>query len=148
MFFFSPRVAAANRGNDLLINTLKTRYPYIVNEDTTPYIRTWLSARTDLDRARILSSYTSENQHVCESILVEHVNSLNGLKKYPIELGKEVKDSDNNNGLSKDLKLSIAVYLADKYLSNFESSHCQPLANEFFRIPWSENLLVEKRYKF
>lgn len=143
-----PRVAAANRGNDLLINTLKGRYPHIVNEDTIPYIRTWLSARTDMDRARILSSYTSDNSHICESILVGHVNNLNGSKKYPIELGRETSDNDNNNVLSKDLKLTLAVYLADKYLINFESSHCQPLANEFFRIPWSESVLVEKRYKF
>ncbi|CAF0819931.1 unnamed protein product [Brachionus calyciflorus] len=140
-----PRIAATNRGNDLLIQTLRVRYPFIVNEETTPYIRTWLSARTDIDRTRLLSSYTSDNLDICESILVEHINSLNGSKKYPIELGKEVKDNVN---ISKDLKLTLAVYLADKYLVNFESSHCQPLANEFFRIPWSETVLMEKRYKF
>lgn len=140
---------AANRGNELLLSTLKKRYPYIVNEETMPYIRTWLSAKSEADRARILSSYTSDNLHLCESILAAYVNK--GNFKYPVELGKKSSDTvDSSNEemyLSKDLKLTLALYLADKYLINFESSHCQPLATEYFRIPWCENDLITK-YKY
>lgn len=117
-----------------------------------PYIRTWLSAKSEVDRARILSSYTSENLHLCESILGSYVANQSSIV-YPIELGK---DSERNESieseskdlfLSKDLKLTLALYVADKYLVNFESSHCQPLAKEYFQIPWSEADLNTK-YKY
>lgn len=56
------------------------------------------------------------------------------------------KDDENNESkrlfLSKDAKLSLALYLADKYMSHYETSHCQPLLHEHFRMPWSENDLL------
>lgn len=121
-----------------------TRYPSIVDKDTIPYIRTWLSAKNDLERTKIFSSYTSENVSVCESILKNYASEISGLRKYPIYFGNE----DKQNEVTKDVKLALAVYLADKYLLNFESSHCQPLSSEFFRIPWSESYIRQIDYSF
>jgi hypothetical protein len=152
MFFVfkkRPRVAASNRGNDLLLNTLKKRYPYVIDDDTLPYLRTWLSAKTDTDRNRILHSY-STNIEECEMKLVNYIRKHTS--EYPIELGKcddssNNMDDEENKKLSKDLKLTLALYLADKYLVNYESSHCQPLPRELFRIPpWTESDLL--RYRF
>ncbi|RNA01710.1 abhydrolase domain-containing 16A [Brachionus plicatilis] len=140
-----PRIAATNRGNDLLISTLMTRYPGIVDKDSIPYIRTWLSARNDLERTKIFSSYTSESIQICESILNGYASEQTGVKKYPITFGKE---NEADGLITKSSKLALAVYLADKYLLNFESSHCQPLSSEFFRIPWSENSMKQLHYSF
>jgi hypothetical protein len=75
-----------------------------------------------------------------------------GRVKYPVELGKKEDGNTYNNNvelsLSKDAKLTLALYLADKYLANFESSHCVPLPREYFRLPWNENELVDTKYKF
>ncbi len=111
-----------------------------------PYIRTWLSAKSDLDRARIFSSYTSDLAE-CESILANYLRQTNSAKKFPLNIGKENDKDEYNVRLSTDLKQTMALYLADKYLVNFESSHCTPLPKEFFAVPWSESDLMVK-YKY
>lgn len=136
----TPRVAASNRGNDLLLNTLKKRYPYLIDDYTLPYLRTWLSAKTDVDRTRILNSYSNDIQE-CENKLVNYIKK--NTTEYPIELGKPDGDSDE---ISKDLKLTLALYLANKYLVNYESAHCNPLPKEYFALPWTESDLL--RYRF
>lgn len=146
-----PTVAAANRGNDLLISTLSKRYPFIVDEETLPFIRTWLSAKSDSDRARILSTY-SEDVSLSESILSAYVDKYSS--RYPLKLGAKSSDDDDSsddssNLISKSVKLTLALYLADKYLLNFESSHCQPLPKSYFVMPWSEQELISRKtYSF
>lgn len=58
---------------------------------------------------------------------------------YPMNIGSE-------NMLSRDAKLTLAFFLADRYLLNFESSHCVPLPKSFFREPWSEKNI--KKFSF
>ena len=132
----------------MLISTLRKRYPHIINDDTTPYIRTWLSAKSDTDRDRTFNSYTLDIPD-CELALAEHLKKINWSKKFPLNIGDDKRDEDGAGGkkLSKDLKLTLALYLADKYLINFESSHCTPLPKEYFDIPWSESDLLYK-YKY
>lgn len=103
-----------------------------------PFIRTWLSAKSDIDRTRILASYGTNDPSVCEAELAAYVKKQESNKvTYPITLG-DGKDDD----LSRDTKQSLALYLANKYMLNYESSHCQPLLKEHFSIPWSETNLV------
>ena len=138
-------MASANRGNDLLLNTLRKRYPFIITDDTMPYIRTWLSAKSDMDRARIFSSYTSDLVE-CEATLAAYLKRINSSRKFPVNIGGVSADSGDIK-LSTDLKQTMALYLADKYLVNFESSHCTPLPRELFDIPWCEADLLAK-YKY
>lgn len=131
------RHPSTNRGNNLLLKTLNTRYPYIFDGDTIPYIRTWLSAKTDSDRGRILKSYSSDVE-ACEDRLHDYIEANSGA--YPINIGgKEAP-------MSNDEKLTLAFHLADKYLLNFESSHCTPLPLSFFVEPWTEKEI--KRFSF
>lgn len=131
------RHPSTNRGNNLLLKTLNTRYPYIFDGDTIPYIRTWLSAKTDSDRGRILKSYSSDVE-ACEDRLHDYIEAHSGA--YPINIGgKEAP-------MSNDEKLTLAFHLADKYLLNFESSHCTPLPLSFFVEPWTEKEI--KRFSF
>ena len=127
-----------------MINTLQKRYPYIVNNDTIPYIRTWLSAKSELDRVRILNSYSTDIDK-CESILTEFIQQQKHHQplKYPLTLGNETNINEAYY-LSKDLKLTMAMYLATRYMLNFEASHCIHLPKEFCQIPWSEKGLISK----
>jgi hypothetical protein len=116
---------------------LSTRYPYIFDGNTIPYIRTWLSAKTDLDRSRILKSYSSDIES-CEGRLHDYIEANS--RTYPINIGN--KDAT----LSNDEKLTLAFYLSDKYLVNYESSHCTPLPLNLFVEPWTEKEI--KRFSF
>jgi hypothetical protein len=89
---------------------------------------------------------------MCESLLAKYVSkNQNGKLKYPIELGRNDSGNTYNNNvessLSKDSKLTLALYLAEKYLKNFESTHCIPLPREFLQLPWTEQELLDK-YKY
>jgi hypothetical protein len=128
-----------------------------VNADTVPHLRTWLSTRSDIDRARIFSSNVPDIQK-CESILCEYFQ-LNTVTNYPIDLGCSQEATNNNENstktndsakriISRDTKLELSFYLADKYLLNFESSHCVPLPKSFFKHPWSEKQLLANKYSF
>lgn len=124
-----------------MIATLNSRYPFIVNDDTIPYIRTWLSAKSEVDRARIQSSYSSDIDK-CVAILRDYVQLQPKPLRYPLNLGDEADRTLNEKCfLSKDLKLTMAMYLAGRYMLNFESSHCQGLPSEFCQLPWSETQL-------
>ena len=112
-----------------------------------PYIRTWLSAKSELDRVRILNSYSSDIDK-CELILTEFTQQQQQQQQsltYPLALGNE-KNPNEAFYLSKDLKLTMAMYLATRYMLNFEASHCIPLPKEFCQIPWSEKGLISKFY--
>jgi len=141
------RHPSSNLGNNLLIRTLITRYPFIINSDTIPYLRTWLSASSRTDRTRILSSYTTDFEK-CEELLADYVQIHSA--DYPLSLGANNVDSEEDNRfvLSADTKLTLAFYLADKYLANFESSHCVQLPKSFFKPPWSDKQLLVKKFSF
>ena len=133
----------------MLISTLITRYPFIVDDETIPYIRTWLSSKSDSDRTRFLSTH-SDDISLSESILSAYVEKNSS--RYPLKLGSS-EESDQadkkSNLISSGVKLTVALYLADKYLLNFESSHCQPLPKSFFVMPWTEaELISRKSYNF
>jgi len=82
-----------------------------------------------------MSSHTTDlNQ--CQTLLADYCEANS--TSYPIEIG------DSN--LSIDTKLTLAFFLADKYLVNFDSAHCVPLPPDYLIEPWSEKDL--KRYSF
>jgi hypothetical protein len=44
--------------------------------------------------------------------------------------------------MQEDLQMALSLYLATKYLDNFESSHCQQLPLDFIQQPWHETSLL------
>jgi hypothetical protein len=47
--------------------------------------------------------------------------------------------------MNNEMKNSIALYLATKYLANHESSHCTPLPLNYIREPWNEFKVIKQR---
>ena len=43
-----------------------------------------------------------------------------------------------------EMKRSIALYLATKYMKNFETTHCVPLKLGYITEPWSELTVVNR----
>lgn len=138
-----PRQAASNRGNDLMISTLSVRYPHLVDEKTLPYLRTYLAAKSPEHRIRIVQSYSESSSNEAEATLLNYLTQHG--REYPFRLGKNETASTEDSLLvkvSSEQKLTLALYLASKYLRNYESMHCNPLPREFVTLPWTESDLL------
>ena len=128
-----------------MIKILSARYPYIVDNESEPYIRDYLNAKTEYERVTILSAFSS-GFNECELLLARYteINS----NRFPLSLGKQ--DTDNNESffqLSQKAKTAMAIYLAEKYMSQFEATHCAQLPKIYFRQPWSEqSLILNKKF--
>ena len=85
-----------------------------------------------------MAAYSSDINK-CENQLVEYIQAYS--VSYPINIGRPPATSEeayNEKVMTGDEKLTLAFYLADKYLLNFESAHCIPLPLAYFVEPWSE----------
>jgi len=131
-----PRIPASNRGNELLLEVLKKRYPLIIDANTTQTIRIWLSRKNESERSNFYKETVANNENLIEATIKSYIeeNSLT----YPLNIGQDISD---------ELKKALAVYLANRYLHNFESTHCQPLPKAYLRLPWSELDLMDMEKK-
>lgn len=109
---------STNRGNNLLINTLKQRFPNIFQLEQIAFVTKMLSKPIE-------NSGGTENDQLCFSLLMSYISDNS--KTYPLEIGA---DYDNNQ------KNQMAEYLIRKHLTDFKSTHCTPLPAEYFHIPW------------
>ncbi|XP_073405085.1 phosphatidylserine lipase ABHD16A isoform X1 [Dendrobates tinctorius] len=121
----SPEDVASNRGNDLLLSLLQHRFPNVMTEDGRRAVRLWLSTSTPEDADSVLSQYGVEEDW-CLSVLQSY--KAENLEQYPWSVGEE---------MSTEGRQQLALYLAQKYLSSFEATHCTPLPASFFQMPWS-----------
>ncbi|XP_071443915.1 phosphatidylserine lipase ABHD16A [Hetaerina americana] len=114
---------SSNRGNSLLLKLLKYRYPLIVDDETLPILNEWL--RMDSEHYSSLWKKYNLNEDICTASLILYVN--NHSNSYPMLISENY---------SSDKKISLCLFLANKYMSNFKSSHCTPLPANLFRLPW------------
>ncbi|XP_054713956.1 phosphatidylserine lipase ABHD16A-like [Uloborus diversus] len=120
----SSRSIQTNRGNDLLIKVFQARYPKIVNNETLWLLKEWLSA--DKHNQTVLWSQHEVEDELCDATLKSYVEE-NGLF-YPLEIGDD---------LPTNMKLQLLLYLADKYMIDFDSTHCAQLPSRMFQLPWN-----------
>ncbi|XP_067662077.1 phosphatidylserine lipase ABHD16A-like [Haliotis asinina] len=119
-----PPQVRSNRGNMLLAKLLQYRYPKIVDASTAAVLEMWLSKEraeqavmwseynVDADWClATIRSYTEENSH-----------------SFPCHLGEDFDQVKKNQ---------LVLFLASKYMEDFDSTHCTPLAHNFFHKPWS-----------
>lgn len=121
----NPDDIASNRGNDLLLCLLQHRYPNLMTEESRRAVRMWVSASTPEEEASVLSHYGVEEDW-CLSVLESY--KAENLGQYPWSVGEE---------MSMEGRQQLALYLAQKYLSSFEATHCTPLPASAFQMPWS-----------
>lgn len=113
---------ASNRGNDLLLEVLKFRYPSVVNNSTLPIMKDFLSKET-FRQVQMLQEKGVEYE-VCNEIVSQYVTE-HGLH-YPMDI----------KVVEKGLKEKLALFLITMHMENFESTHNAPLPGKFFHKPW------------
>ncbi|XP_063920085.1 phosphatidylserine lipase ABHD16A isoform X1 [Zophobas morio] len=123
----------SNRGNNLLIKLLRTRYPYIFEERQVELLNQYLSV-TSAAQDLFLQKY-SVNENMCNSLLQTYVSEYS--KSYPMKIGEEFQDHDKNQ---------MTLFLARKYMKDFKATHCTNLPAEMFQPPWDVH--VESDFVF
>ncbi|XP_035964179.2 phosphatidylserine lipase ABHD16A isoform X3 [Halichoerus grypus] len=119
-----PEDIMSNRGNDLLLKLLQYRYPRVMAEEGLRVVRQWLEASSQLEEASIYSRWEVEEDW-CLSVL----------RSYQAEHGPDFPWSVGED-MDADGRQQLALFLAQKYLHNFEATHCTPLPAQNFQMPW------------
>ncbi|GAB1606695.1 phosphatidylserine lipase ABHD16A-like [Argonauta hians] len=103
----------SNRGNHLLTRLLTHRYPSIIKQDA---LQEWLGF-SNVQKATCLSQL---NYTECSLYLRELPNT------FPTDEGADLTD---------DMKRQMTVFLASKYMIDFEATHCIHLPTSVFTEP-------------
>uniref|UniRef100_A0A7N8Y0I2 Abhydrolase domain containing 16A, phospholipase n=1 Tax=Mastacembelus armatus TaxID=205130 RepID=A0A7N8Y0I2_9TELE len=119
-----PEDVMSNRGNDLLLKLLQFRYPKIMTDEGIRVIRQWLGASNHLEEASVYSGYEVDDDW-CVSVLQSYQADRDVL--FPWSVGED---------MTLEGRRQLALFLARKYMRNFETTHCTPLPASEFHSPW------------
>lgn len=114
--------ASGNRGNQLLVAVLQSRYPALFKDDEVAnMVDDWLDQTSPTPRRLSVPRYDLE---FCKD-----------------QLRKSVGPPDNNLGkdLDRDEKLILSYYLFSKHLTDCEGGHNNPLYRKYFKMPWKKS---------
>ncbi|KAM8847101.1 phosphatidylserine lipase ABHD16A [Synchiropus picturatus] len=119
-----PEDIMSNRGNDLLLRLLQFRYPKLMTEDGVRVVRQWLGASSYMEEASLLSSYEVDDDW-CVSVLQSYQADRD--VHFPWTVGED---------MTPEGRRQLALFLARKYMHNFDTTHCTPLPASEFPPPW------------
>lgn len=113
-----------NRANNLLIDILKQRFPSLINDRAVTLLNEYLGGNTRYQDG-VLKRYSVNNSN-CLRLLLDylHINPIS----YPINIG------ENLDNITRD---QLVLYLATKYMIDYDSVHCAPLPPRYFHRPWN-----------
>lgn len=114
-----PGDISTNRGNNLLVELLKNRYPALFSNETRQALWSYLS-HTGKHQNEVYTKYKVDETY-CQAILSNYTSMNTG---YPYtKLGAD---------LSTDEQSQMILYLAHHYMADFKSTHCTPLPVSIF----------------
>ncbi|XP_786661.3 phosphatidylserine lipase ABHD16A [Strongylocentrotus purpuratus] len=116
---------AYNRGNDLLIKILQSRYPKLLDEEVTKVLRQFISITDQLSMLSMYSAFDVEDS-ACLRVLKDYAEKHS--TKFPMLIGEDMTHAR---------KVQLTLYLSTKYMTDFDSTHCSPLPASYFLPPWS-----------
>ncbi|XP_032832399.2 phosphatidylserine lipase ABHD16A [Petromyzon marinus] len=119
-----PEDPSTNRGNELLRQLLKHRYPNLVTKQSMESLRQWLAVGDPVNEVTVYSAHRVDEEW-CASLLKSYAHDHPA--GYPWSIGEE---------LSERQKTQLVMYLARKYMKNVEMTHCSPLPASEFTLPW------------
>uniref|UniRef100_A0A9J8A2J8 Abhydrolase domain containing 16A, phospholipase n=1 Tax=Cyprinus carpio carpio TaxID=630221 RepID=A0A9J8A2J8_CYPCA len=120
-----PEDITSNRGNDLLLKLLQYRSDAIhTNQDAIRAVRQWLAAGTQIEEESVYMGYEVDDDW-CLSVLQSYQTDRETL--FPWSVGED---------MTLEGRRQLALFLARKYMRNFETTHCTPLPISEFRPPW------------
>uniref|UniRef100_H2YBH9 Uncharacterized protein n=1 Tax=Ciona savignyi TaxID=51511 RepID=H2YBH9_CIOSA len=120
----------SNLGNQLIEDFFQTRYPKLFETEestnqTSEVLWSWFTAPDTRDRDEIAASWNLDAKE-CESIVQNYIFQ-HPLSTYPIDLGHD---------LSQVQKIQVLLYLVNKHVACYPSTHCTPLPPSYFTQPW------------
>jgi len=118
-----PGVLATNRGNQLLVQLLRYRFPHLFCNESSDALNRFLETSGSHQRS-VLVKY-DVNEASCRSILSAYLTGDDS-SSYPSQFGQS---------LDPDQKTQHLLYLASVYLTDVASTHCTPLPSALFVIP-------------
>ena len=122
MISTDPALISTNRGNDLLGKVLRHRYPYLFNDSSSSKLLEEYLSANEVTRNELLATIKEES---IQSIVASSIEEWDG--RYPCKLGKDVEPQG---------KQQLILFLASKYMVDFDSTHCTPLPTRYFNLPW------------
>ncbi|XP_038045782.1 phosphatidylserine lipase ABHD16A-like [Patiria miniata] len=117
---------ATNRANNLLLKLFENRYPKLMDEDTVKVLWQYMQAPDQLTALSFYETYEVEDS-ACQRVMQDYVLRHSG--SFPMLIG----DKD----LQSVTRVQLVLYLAGKYMSDFDATHCTPLPSLLFDMPWS-----------
>uniref|UniRef100_A0A8D3ABF2 Abhydrolase domain containing 16A, phospholipase n=1 Tax=Scophthalmus maximus TaxID=52904 RepID=A0A8D3ABF2_SCOMX len=119
-----PEDVMSNRGNNLLLKLLQFRYPKIMTDDGIRVVRQWLGASNHIEEASVYSGNEVDDDW-CVSVLQSYQADRD--VSFPWSVGED---------MTLEGRRQLALFLARKYMRNFETTHCTPLPAAEFHSPW------------
>ncbi|KAM8870237.1 phosphatidylserine lipase ABHD16A [Spinachia spinachia] len=119
-----PEDIMSNRGNDLLLKLLQFRYPKIMTDEGVRVVRQWLGSSNPIEEASVYSGYEVDDDW-CVTVLQSYQPDSEVL--FPWSVGED---------MTLEGRRQLALFLARKYMRNFETTHCTPLPASEFHSPW------------
>jgi len=116
-----------NRGNVLLMKLLQHRFPHLITEKSKEVLLQWLIAE-NRKRMLIMAEHQIEDDF-CQSVIISCMQDSK--LTYPCTIGEDMNESS---------RMQLVLFLADKYMRDFDASHCIPLPANMFTMPWEPKL--------
>lgn len=123
---------STNRANNLLLDLLKQRFPNLIDEISTKSLHEYLAGGVD-HQQNYLNRH-SVNAKECTRKLIDHLRNSDRMS-YPIEISAD----------SNPTKEQLVLFLASKYMMDYDSLHCAPLPPSHFQRPWDLITLAQRR---
>uniref|UniRef100_A0AAQ5YLP5 Monoacylglycerol lipase ABHD16A n=1 Tax=Amphiprion ocellaris TaxID=80972 RepID=A0AAQ5YLP5_AMPOC len=100
------------------------RYPKIMTDEGVRVVRQWLGASSHLEEMSVYSGYEVDDDW-CTSVLQSYQADRDVL--FPWSVGED---------MTVEGRRQLALFLARKYMQNFDTTHCTPLPATEFHSPW------------
>lgn len=113
-----------NRGNYLLLDILKQRFPDLMNDQAVRLVMEYLGGPENYQRG-VLRRY-SVSETACMKVLMDYFRT--NRTSYPLHIGPDLDITTRDQ---------LVLYLASKHLIDYDSVHCAPLPGRYLQKPWN-----------
>lgn len=113
-----------NRANQLLIDLLEQRFPRLMDFRSTAVLKEYLAGDTR-HQNDILRKYSVKGQ-ACMKLLTDYFHTHR--TAYPVDIGE---------GLNNTSRDQLVLFLASKFMIDYDSVHCAPLPPHYIQKPWN-----------
>lgn len=113
-----------NRANNLLVDILKQRFPELIDYRAIDVLKEFLGGNSR-HQDGTLRRYSVNNTN-CLRVILDYLHTHP--TSYPINIGENLDNTTRDQ---------LVLFLASKYIIDYDSVHCAPLPARYFHRPWN-----------